>query len=351
MKTNKIVQLREKPLKNGGKSLYLDINVNGRRSYEFLKIYLVPETDANSRRENRTMRAAAETIRAKRLLEIQEGKLNIGLKKRNFLEFAREAAKEQKATTSIVTNSAINKWEKCFGNKMNCDDITPDTLREFIAYLKKGVSAVTANNQYSRIRAIINLAYRKRLTPSDPAAYLTKDEIPHGYCKERAFLTIEEVKKLIDEPIYYHPEVKPAFLFSCFTGLRLSDLQSLRWTDISDNCIVKRQQKTETTVRIPLTENALAWLPKRESDELVFHLPSRILYREALTRWVKAAGIRKNITPHSARHTFATLLVSCGADLFVVSKLMGHASIASTQVYAAIVDKQKEAAVNLIPKL
>lgn len=351
MKTNKIVQLREKPLKNGGKSLYLDINVNGRRSYEFLKIYLVPETDANSRRENRTMRAAAETIRAKRVLEIQEGKTGIVMKKCNFVEFAREAMAGMKPNTAACTATVVNKWEAYFGDRMNCDDITPDTLRDFIGYLKRDVCPSSVHAQFARLHSLLVLACRKRLTPSDPAAYLTKDEIPHGYCKERAFLTIEEVKKLIDEPIYYHPEVKPAFLFSCFTGLRLSDLQSLRWTDISDNCIVKRQQKTETTVRIPLTENALAWLPKREGDELVFHLPSRILYREALTRWVKAAGIRKNITPHSARHTFATLLVSCGADLFVVSKLMGHTSIASTQVYAAIVDKQKEAAVNLIPKL
>lgn len=353
MKTNKIVQLREKPLKDGGKSLYLDINANGRRTYEFLKIYLKPETDASAKRENRTMLAAAEAIRAKRILEIQEGKAGIKpCSKKNFVEFVLEEVKAKKPNSAYSFRTALNSWVAQFGKRQNCDDITADMLRQYISKLSTDHSAVSTVAMYSRISSMLALALKKKYILSNPANELSKADLPRGKSKERSFLTIEEMKALINEPMPFHPEVKQGFLFSCFTGLRISDVRTLRWTDISDNCIVKKQKKTEDIVRIPLSDNALAWIPERGADDdLVFELPCGPVIAKALTKWIQAAGIKKHITPHCARHSFATMLISCGADLYVVSKLLGHASIVSTQIYAKIVDKQKEEAVNLIPKL
>lgn len=68
-----------------------------------------------------------------------------------------------------------------------------------------------------------------------------------------------------------------------------------------------------------------------------------------LKRWAKHVGINKNITFHCSRHSFATLAINSGVDLYVVSKLLGHTNIQTTQVYAKIVDESKNKAIDLLP--
>ena len=80
-------------------------------------------------------------------------------------------------------------------------------------------------------------------------------------------------------------------------------------------------------------------------------MPCRFHYNQILKSWTKNAGINKNLTSHIARHTFATLALSSGADLYTVSKLLGHKDITTTQIYAKIIDKKKEEAVDMLPPL
>jgi site-specific recombinase XerD len=70
-----------------------------------------------------------------------------------------------------------------------------------------------------------------------------------------------------------------------------------------------------------------------------------------LKKWAFTAGITKNITFHTGRHTFATMMLSLGADIYTVSKLLGHKELATTQIYAKVLDKRKQDAVSLIPNL
>ena len=70
-----------------------------------------------------------------------------------------------------------------------------------------------------------------------------------------------------------------------------------------------------------------------------------------LKRWALAAGITKNLTFHCARHTFAVMMLDLGADIYTVSKLLGHRELSTTQIYAKVLDKNKQAAVNLIPSI
>ena len=109
-------------------------------------------------------------------------------------------------------------------------------------------------------------------------------------------------------------------------------------------------QKTETPVIIPLSEEAKRWLPKSRGNDIpFFDIPTtQTVIGRALRKWAEAAGIEKHISFHCSRHTFGTMMLTLGADLFTTSKLMGHSNIQTTEIYAKIVDKKKEEAINLI---
>ena len=105
---------------------------------------------------------------------------------------------------------------------------------------------------------------------------------------------------------------------------------------------------------MPLSELALRWLPERENardTDNVFNIPSKQFANIVLGKWVDDAGVTKHITFHTARHTFATMELTAGADLYTTSKLLGHSNVTTTQIYAKIVDKKKVDAVNLLNNL
>jgi len=81
----------------------------------------------------------------------------------------------------------------------------------------------------------------------------------------------------------------------------------------------------------------------------VFNVPSHSQLCKVLKQWCKDAGIDKRVSFHTARHTFATLALTQGVDLYTVSKLLGHKTIQATQIYAKIVDEKKKAAMEALP--
>ena len=142
----------------------------------------------------------------------------------------------------------------------------------------------------------------------------------------------------------------------CFCGLRISDVKALRWENIEKNngkiSLRIIQQKTQNYIIIPLSEKAQEYLPeqnKKSNDSFIFsNLPTEPAMNRALKIWVKKAGINKTITLHTARHTFATLMLTKGVDLYTTSKLLGHSEVGTTQIYARIIDKKKEEAVETL---
>ncbi len=77
-------------------------------------------------------------------------------------------------------------------------------------------------------------------------------------------------------------------------------------------------------------------------------LPSTVTVNILLKPWAKSAGIDKHVTFHTARHTFATMMLTLGADLYTTSKLLGHTDVRMTQIYAKIINRKKDEAVNLV---
>lgn len=150
--------------------------------------------------------------------------------------------------------------------------------------------------------------------------------------------------------------IKRAFLFACFTGLRLSDIETLRWEHLQVvngvSTIVKIQQKTRSEIRIPLNHEARSLLSRsRHREALVFDLPSRSTISACLREWTASAGIDKHLTFHVSRHTFATLLLTAGVEIYTVSKLCGHRDVHTTEIYAHIIDTTLHDGVNRVSTL
>ena len=174
--------------------------------------------------------------------------------------------------------------------------------------------------------------------------------------RETSFGTLEEVKKMAATPCNY-PILKATFLFSCLTGLRKSDIEKLTWGEIQKfgdfTRIVFKQKKTGGQEYLDISDQAAAYLGTRRNDvDRVFEGFTYGAWTSLeLKRWALAAGITKNLTFHCARHTFAVMMLDLGADIYTVSKLLGHRELSTTQIYAKVLDKNKQAAVNLIPSI
>ena len=356
-----LVTLRQRPMKDGGYSLYLDYTVNGKRVREFLKMYIIPEHNKIDELQNQETLKTANAAKAKRVLALQNGQEGFAEKKRVkkmlLLDYIgqRQEAYARRGSTSFVL-SLGNLKKHCEANmpKVSLDEIDVPCLKGFIAYLDKEVSQSTATSYFQYLGIVLNAAKRDHLISTNPMEYMERHEKPHYRESNRCYLTLDEVRRLGEAPCS-NQMLKQAFMFACFTGLRLSDIKALRWKDIAKTeegyQIQLMQTKTKNLVYIPLSENAIAWLPPCTGDSVFPGMPSSGNLRLLFDVWCIRAGIDKHITFHVSRHTFATLTLTYGADLYTVSKLLGHADIATTQIYAKVVDENKRKAVNLIPSL
>jgi len=138
--------------------------------------------------------------------------------------------------------------------------------------------------------------------------------------------------------------VKRAGLFSALTGLRYCDIEHLKWCDIqgtSGNCyLLYKQNKTGKAEYYPVSDDTLSLLGLRGEDDVkIFEGLRYDLVVKYLPEWLKNAGIKKHFTFHGFRHTFATLQLTSGTDIYTVSKLLGHKDVKTTEVYVRIVDE------------
>lgn len=385
LKAKELIRIRYKKLANGNKSIYLDEYKDGKHIYEFLKLYIVPETSPSAKIQNEETLRTAEATKAQRIISRQNGEhgfSNAGTKGRiNFIDYLRKQAEKyekngSKAYARSVLNTIIHLI-RYKGESIQIKQIDKSYLTGFIEYLngraskyfetsedkkeekkRKVLSEAAKALYFNIVVTALNKAVEDDIITANPAHKIASHSKPKEGQSTRVYLTLEELKAMAQTECKY-PELKGAFLFSCFCGLRMSDIRSLRWSSISKTSdgghqVEMLQQKTRTPVYIPLSANAMEWLPskgKKGASEKVFNLPHVSTIEKYLEVWAKDAGIKKHITFHVSRHTFATLTLAYGADLYTVSKLMGHSNIQTTQVYAKIVDENKKRAVNLIPGL
>ncbi len=371
----KIFLRQRKQTKKGTISLYLDIykgyaeTKEGKklpiRNYEYLDLFLIDKpSNPIDKQQNKDNLNLAKSILAKRELELKNG--NYGFtnefkKQTNFIEYFKNLVnkKENKGNLGNWYSTQIH-LENFAGNKLTFRDIDLQFADRFKGYLnkvKKKNGKLLSNNSkasyFAKFRACLNEAVKEKIIYGNPAVETGNFKTIES---KREYLTLDEVKILVQTECRYDV-LKRAFLFSCLTGLRWSDVKNLIWNDvkkINNNWRVHfKQQKTKGQQYLDINQQAKdLMLEVGKPDECVFiGLRYSDYFNVALQMWVLKAGITKQITFHCARHTFAVLQLTLGTEIYTLSKMLGHSELKTTQIYAKIVDEKIFEAVNKIPTI
>lgn len=372
------VTLRKRTLPSGKITLYLDFfppiyNAKTREfsRREYLGLYLISKPKNNiDKAMNSENLHKAEMICANRLNELNKQQIytpfeqerlrlqEIGEK--SFLQYLKQTAEIKTGNNAEIWKYAIIHFEKFLKNEdilMHEIDVTIiEDFREYILKAKclkkkdQFLAQNTALSYFNKIKATLRKAYKKGLLQTDINAAV--DSIKEQE-SQRNFLTMEEASRLFRTPCKKEI-VKRICMFSLLTGIRYSDIAKLTWEEVqyskSEGYYIRfKQQKTDRPVTLPISQEAFEFLGEKETQyKRVFYDLKKWDVDRLLPIWVKDASIEKHITFHCFRHTYATLQMAAGTDIFTVSKMLGHKNIKTTQIYTKIIDEKKRETTNKI---
>lgn len=282
----------------------------------------------------------------------------------NFIDYFQKVSDKRHRTSSDSIRVNWNRVKELLklyaeGDCLRFGDIDLSLIEDFKMWImtapqgggKSGIiSQNTAATYFSIFKAAIKQAFVDGYFTSDIAAKVKGISEKES---RREHLTIEELNTLAATPCD-RPIMKRAALFSALTGLRHCDIQKMKWGEVvreGDHYRINfDQKKTGGVEYMPISDQAYSLCGEpQDPDRLVFEgLPNPSWISKPLKRWIEDAGIKKNITFHCFRHTFATLQLTNGTDLFTVSKMLGHTNVRTTQIYAKVVDEKKEQAADAI---
>lgn len=357
------VRLRGKRLSTGNISLFLDYyqgysrnnndKIKTSRKLEYLKLYLNdnPRTQ-EERKENERNLTLAQLIRSNRESDLQhsaEGLIAPFRKKSNFFDYCDNyKAKYQKKDLRMIT-MAIEQYKAFTGETFLTPlQIDSTKVRGFRDYLLNKYNGETPNSVFARFKKILNAATEEGLFSRNPGEKIVCS-VPDGIPKE--ILTADEVVRLASARCG-NEQVKRAFLLCLNTGLRFCDVTDLKYKHVTNGLIKKAQQKTGREVTIDLNKAAIKLIGEiGDPEDCIFSLPSFNGCIHTLRSWAKRAGISKKITWHTARHSFATILMMNKTDIKTVGSLLGHSKLDHTQKYLRVVDRLKSVAVNTLPEI
>ncbi|MBY0244351.1 MAG: site-specific integrase [Sphingobacteriaceae bacterium] len=372
------VTLRQKKISGNRQSLYLDFyppiphpETGEPTRREFLGMYVFEKTrNPIYKNHNEETLRIAEQIRQKRentlnkpeiYSEYEKEQLKIKEQgEQNFVTYFKSLADKRKASNHDNWVSAYNYFETFTKGNLKFADLNEKFCNDFKKHLlttksnksnKVTLAQNSAVSYFNKLKATLKQAYKDGYLPSDLNG---KIEPIKQAETQRNFLTIEELNSLVKTECI-NPLLKRAALFSALTGLRFSDIKNLVWNKFefiegSGYFIKFKQQKTETFEMLPISEQAYNLLGERKepNDKVFDGLIYSAYENKRLSQWIGAAGISKNITFHCFRHTYATLQLSLGTDIYTVSKMLGHRELKTTQIYAKVIDATKITAANKI---
>ena len=369
-----------KKLVSGSQAVYLVYHSHGKRTYENLGLYIIPERTQADKAQNANTLLTVNTIKAQRIVELANDKAGIRQNKArgkmllvDWLEHfkAIKLRNGQSKSNAVTINNLILHIKAYKGDAIMMKQVDKAFCEGFITYLstcktigtlkpKKGehkpkpMAKATATLYFNTFVCALNSAVKAEIIESNPVAKIDKDTKKpiKNQGSTRTYLSLDEIKALMGAKCP-NEELKRAFFFACFCGLRISDIKKLTWAEIQQDgeqlIVNTTMKKTGKAIVLPLSAEAAKWLPESESKEgLVFtQIPTQSTINDDIKVWAKRAGITKDIVFHTSRHTFATTALTLGADLYTTSKLLGHQNLRTTQIYAEIVNQKKTDAVNL----
>ncbi|WP_152269638.1 tyrosine-type recombinase/integrase [Agriterribacter humi] len=404
------VKLRQKPISGNRQSLYLDFypaiphpETGKLTRREFLNMFLRNETEIEEQKyfdgegkelkrfipvldkkgnpkkiklnpiekqHNKETLQLAEQIRQKRENHINKPEIYTGYEKeqlkikelgeRNFIAYFKSLADKRKASNYDNWISAYKYLDAFTNGNLKFADLNEKFCDEFKEYLltaksnkskKVTLSQNSAVSYFNKLKATMKQAYKDGYLKTDINNKV--GSIKQAETK-RNFLTIEEMNSLVATDCK-NPLLKRAAIFSALTGMRFSDIQKLVWGELeyiegSGYFIQYKQQKTKGVERMPISEQAFSLLgDRKDQNSKVFEGLTYSAYENKhLSKWIGLAGINKDITFHCFRHTYATLQLSYGTDIYTVSKMLGHRELKTTQIYAKIIDQTKRNAADKI---
>jgi integrase len=384
------VKLRQKAISGNRQSLYLDFypaiphpQTGELTRREFLGLYLFNETIIDKKGNEKKIvlnpidkQHNTETVKiAESIRQMRENYLNkpeiysqyekeqLKIKEQgeqDFVTYFKTLTDKRKASNHDNWISAYKYLETFTNGKIKFADLNEKFLNEFKEYLittksnksdKTTLSQNSAVSYFNKIKAALRQAYKDGILQTDLNSKIQPIKTAET---RREYLTIEELNKLVKTPCN-NDLLKRAAMFSALTGLRFSDIQKMVWSELEyiegqGYFLNFDQKKTKGVEVLPISEQAVSFLGEPgESKAIVFEGLTYSAYQNKhLFQWIGAAGITKEITFHCFRHTYATLQLSNGTDIYTVSKMLGHKDLKTTQVYAKIVDKAKREAANKI---
>lgn len=370
------VTLRQKKLSGNKISLYLDFyppiinpKTGKETRREFLKLYLfVNPNTTEEKNHNKDTLQLAEIIKSKRNVQLRDKefgfKENVRLNV-NFVMFYQTIVDEYYNTSSESNynswKASLNHFKTFSGGTILSSSITKDYIKKYRTYLlnanttrnsktEKKLSRNTASSYFKNFIQVLKLAFKQNIIEKDLAddAEYIKEEETH-----REYLTEVELQRLWKTPIKIE-KIKHMAIFSALSGLRFVDLGNLDWSTVFKDkhqgyYISLREKKTKSVKNHPISETAYAILAAQETKEgLVFGSIKYAQITRPLKEWIKNSGIKKKISFHNFRHSYATLQLANGTDIYTVSKLLGHKNVSTTQIYTKVMDKNKIEAANRI---
>lgn len=359
------VFLREKKLKHSKRGLYLDFyppithpetGKQTRREHLRLYVYEPPKNDAE-KSHNKETQILAENIRAQRQIEFQAGIYGfvaVRNKQKDFIAYFKKIVeKKREGSKSNYENwLSVKKYLESFaGENVTFGGVTENFCKDFKDFLlnQKSISNNTAAAYFDKFKAAVRQATDEKLFSENPAQRVKSIKLQDT---QREFLTLEELQTLAATPFDYE-DLRRAALFAALTGLRFSDIQKLTWREVQHSehqgaYLRFTQKKTQGAETLPISDEAAELLGERHGDgEKVF--PDLAYWQTSfIPIWTAMAGINRKITFHCFRHTYATLQLTFGTDIYTVSKLLGHKNLQTTQIYARVIDQKKREAANKI---
>ncbi len=292
----------------------------------------------------------------------KDGKHATYMKNKSVIKKLRFYVRKDTLPVKSITLDFINQYEHYLmnnlGNNRNTTTVNMKALAKLVGDIFRNYDLDETSNPFRKIK------FKREQT-------------------ERVFLEIEDIKKILglrfklQSPLY---DAREIFLFECFTGIRISDILTLKWRNVTDKEITICMRKTDKPLSIPQQDVVKSILKRRRAiieinsgqilpEKYIFNIlkidiekvsaqdalnaisSATAIINKQLKKIAKKAGITKNLSTHVARHSFATMLVTGDVGISVIRDLLGHGDIRVTQIYAKVVSKKKEEAINVLNNL